>query len=151
MPRWSAGSRPGSARGIRSNVHAIGDAANRQVLDGFEAAYKAVGGRELRNRIEHAQVVALADIPRFKQLNLIASMQPTHATSDKNMALDRIGSERLRGAYAWRTFLDQGTRIAGGSDFPVESDNPFFRTARCDHAHRSMKASLRAAGILSKP
>ena len=53
-------------------------------------------------------------------------MQPTHATSDKNMAEDRIGPERLKGAYAWRTFLDQGTRIAGGSDFPVESDNPFF-------------------------
>jgi predicted amidohydrolase YtcJ len=107
------------------------------VLDGFEAAYKAVGGRELRNRIEHAQVVAPADIPRFKQLNLIASMQPTHATSDKNMALDRIGPERLKGAYAWRTFLDQGTRIAGGSDFPVESDNPFFglhaAITRTDH------------------
>jgi hypothetical protein len=123
--------------GYQVNVHAIGDAANRQVLDGFEAAYKAVGGRELRNRIEHAQVVAPADIPRFRQLNLIASMQPTHATSDKNMALDRIGPERLKGAYAWRTFLDQGTRIAGGSDFPVESDNPFFglhaAITRTDH------------------
>lgn len=127
----------GLGAGYQVNVHAIGDAANRQVLDGFEAAYKAVGGRELRNRIEHAQVVALADIPRFKQLNLIASMQPTHATSDKNMALDRIGSERLRGAYAWRTFLEQGTRVAGGSDFPVESDNPFFglhaAITRTDH------------------
>jgi len=127
----------GLAAGYQVNVHAIGDAANRQVLDGFEAAYKAVGGRELRNRIEHAQVVAPGDIPRFKQLNLIASMQPTHATSDKNMALDRIGPERLKGAYAWRTFLDQGTRIAGGSDFPVESDNPFFglhaAITRTDH------------------
>ncbi len=125
------------AAGYQVNVHAIGDAANRQVLDGFEAAYKAVGGRQLRNRIEHAQVVSLADIPRFKQLNLIASMQPTHATSDKNMAQDRIGPERLKGAYAWRTFLDQGTRIAGGSDFPVESDNPFFglhaAVTRMDH------------------
>jgi len=116
----------GLKAGYQVNVHAIGDAANRQVLDGFEAAYKAVGGRDLRNRIEHAQVVAPADIPRFRQLNLIASMQPTHATSDKNMALDRIGAERLKGAYAWRSFLDQGTRIAAGSDFPVESDNPFF-------------------------
>ena len=127
----------GLGAGYQVNVHAIGDAANRQVLDGFEAAYKAVGGRELRNRIEHAQVVAPADIPRFKQLNLIASMQPTHATSDKNMALDRIGPERLKGAYAWRSFLDQGTRIAGGSDFPVESDNPFFglhaAITRTDH------------------
>ncbi|HUO19108.1 MAG TPA: amidohydrolase [Steroidobacteraceae bacterium] len=112
--------------GYQVNVHAIGDAANRQVLDAFERAYAAVGGRQLRNRIEHAQVVALSDIPRFRQLDLIASMQPTHATSDKNMAEDRLGRERLAGAYAWRTFLAQGTRIAGGSDFPVESDNPFF-------------------------
>ena len=124
--------------GYQVNIHAIGDAANHQALDAFEAAYKLVGGRQLRNRIEHAQVVALSDIPRFKQLDLIASMQPTHATSDMNMAEDRIGRERLKGAYAWRTFLDQGTRIAGGSDFPVESDNPFFglhaAVTRQDHA-----------------
>ena len=123
--------------GYQVNVHAIGDAANHQVLNGFEAAYRAVGGRHLRNRIEHAQVVALADIPRFKQLDLIASMQPTHATSDMNMAEERIGPERLKGAYAWRTFLNQGTLIAGGSDFPVESDNPFFglhaAVTRTDH------------------
>ncbi|HXZ60550.1 MAG TPA: amidohydrolase [Steroidobacteraceae bacterium] len=112
--------------GYQVNVHAIGDAANHQVLEAFERAYLAVDGRRLRNRIEHAQVVAVSDIPRFKALDLIASMQPTHATSDKNMAEDRIGPERLKGAYAWRAFLDQGTRIAGGSDFPVESDNPFF-------------------------
>ena len=122
------------------NVHAIGDAANRQVLDAFDAAYKVVGGRELRNRIEHAQVVAVTDIPRFRQLDLIASMQPTHATSDMNMAEDRIGKERIKGAYAWRTFLGQGTRIAGGSDFPVESDDPFFglhaAVTRTDHANR---------------
>ncbi len=112
--------------GYQVNVHAIGDAANRQVLNAFAAAYQTVAGRELRNRIEHAQVVAVSDIPRFRQLGLIASMQPTHATSDMNMAEQRIGPERLQGAYAWRTFLDQGTRIAAGSDFPVESDNPFF-------------------------
>ena len=127
------------ASGYQVNVHAIGDAANRQVLNGFEAAYKTVsGGRQLRNRIEHAQIVALSDIPRFKQLDLIASMQPTHATSDMNMAEDRIGAQRLQGAYAWRTFLAQGTLIAGGSDFPVESDNPFFglysAVTRTDHA-----------------
>lgn len=124
--------------GYQVNIHAIGDAANHEVLDAFEGAYKDLGsGRELRNRIEHAQVVRVSDIPRFKQLDLIASMQPTHATSDKNMAQDRIGPERLQGAYAWRTFLDQGTRIAGGSDFPVESDNPFFglhaAVTRTDH------------------
>ncbi len=123
--------------GYQVNVHAIGDAANRQVLNAFEAAYKNVGGKDLRNRIEHAQVVALSDIPRFKQLNIIASMQPTHATSDMNMAQDRIGAERLKGAYAWRSMLKQGTIIAGGSDFPVESDNPFFgiysAVTRMDH------------------
>src|ERR1700688_1877817 len=122
------------------NVHAIGDAANRQVVDSFDAAYKVVGGRELRNRIEHAQVVAVTDIPRFKQLDLIASMQPTHATSDMNMAESRIGKERLKGAYAWHTFLAQGTRIAAGSDFPVESDNPFFglhaAVTRTDHGNQ---------------
>jgi predicted amidohydrolase YtcJ len=114
------------AAGYQVNVHAIGDAANHQVLDAFEAAYARVGGRELRNRIEHAQVLALEDIPRFKTLDLIASMQPTHATSDRTMAEARLGEERLKGAYAWRRFLDQGTRIAGGSDFPVESPNPFY-------------------------
>jgi predicted amidohydrolase YtcJ len=126
--------------GYQVNIHAIGDAANHQVLDAFEAAYRTVGGRQLRNRIEHAQVVALPDIPRFKQLDLIASMQPTHATGDMNMAETRIGPERLKGAYAWRAFLDQGTVIAGGSDFPVESDNPFFglhaAVTRTDHANQ---------------
>jgi predicted amidohydrolase YtcJ len=124
--------------GYQVNIHAIGDAANHQVLDAFEAAYRNVDGRALRNRVEHAQVVALSDIPRFKQLALIASMQPTHATSDMNMAEKRIGPERLKGAYAWRSFLEQGTLIAGGSDFPVESDNPFFgvhaAVTRTDHA-----------------
>jgi predicted amidohydrolase YtcJ len=126
--------------GFQVNVHAIGDAANRQVLNAFEAAYPRVGGRSLRNRIEHAQVVAVADIPRFKSLDLIASMQPTHATSDMNMAESRLGAERLRGAYAWRSFLAQGTRIAGGSDFPVERPNPFdglySAVTRADHAGR---------------
>ncbi len=126
--------------GFQVNVHAIGDAANHQVLDAFESAYQKVGGRQLRNRIEHAQVVSLSDIPRFKSLDVIASMQPTHATSDMNMAEERIGKDRLRGAYAWRTFLNQGTRIAGGSDFPVESPNPFFglhaAVTRTDHANQ---------------
>jgi predicted amidohydrolase YtcJ len=126
--------------GYQVNIHAIGDAANHQVLDAFEGAYRTVDGRQLRNRIEHAQVVALTDIPRFKQLDLIASMQPTHATGDKNMAEARIGPERLKGAYAWRAFLNQGTVIAGGSDFPVESDNPFFglhaAVTRTDHANQ---------------
>lgn len=107
-------------------LHAIGDRGNRVALDQIEQAYRDVGGRHLRHRVEHAQVVAIEDIPRFKALSVIPSMQPTHATSDKNMAQDRIGSQRLKGAYAWRTFLDQGSLIAAGSDFPVEYANPFF-------------------------
>lgn len=116
----------GLSKGYQMNVHAIGDKANSQVLDSFEAAYKLQGGKELRNRIEHAQVVPVSDIPRFVPLQLIASMQPTHATSDMNMAEARIGKERMKGAYAWQLYLKQGTIIAGGSDFPVESANPFF-------------------------
>ncbi|GGD48131.1 amidohydrolase [Lacimicrobium alkaliphilum] len=111
--------------GFQFNFHAIGDKANRLALDNFEQAYKNVGGKALRHRIEHAQVVTLEDIPRFKQLNIIASMQPVHATSDMNMAGDRIGTERLKGAYAWQRFLQQGTVLAAGSDFPVELVNPF--------------------------
>jgi predicted amidohydrolase YtcJ len=112
--------------GYQVCVHAIGDAANRQVLDAFESVYKEVGGRHLRHRIEHAQIVSLPDLPRFKSLDLIASVQPTHATSDMNIAEAYIGSQRLKGAYAWRTLLDQGTVLAGGSDFPVEPANPFY-------------------------
>ncbi len=129
--------------GYQVNVHAIGDATNHQVLDAIEATYKEVGGRQLRNRVEHAQVIALPDIPRFKQLDLIASMQPTHATSDMNMAENRVGKERIKGAYAWQTLLRQGTVIAGGSDFPVESANPFYglhaAVTRTDHEGRPIK------------
>ncbi|NVJ67295.1 MAG: amidohydrolase [Gammaproteobacteria bacterium] len=107
------------------NVHAIGDKGNRQVLDSFESLHNKSSIKNSRHRIEHAQVVALEDIPRFKELSIIASMQPTHATSDMNMAQDRVGSERIKGAYAWRTMLDNGVLIASGSDFPVELANPF--------------------------
>jgi len=108
------------------NVHAIGDRGNRMVLNSIESAYKKVGGRQQRNRIEHAQIVSLKDVPRFKQLDIIASMQPTHATSDMNMAGDRLGENRLKGAYAWQTFLKQGTIVASGSDFPVEYANVYY-------------------------
>lgn len=114
-----------TARGFQPAVHAIGDAANHQVLAAFAAVPTAMRAR-LRPRIEHAQVVDPADLPRFAALGVIASMQPTHATSDKGMAEDRLGSARLSGAYAWRTLIDGGARFAGGSDFPVESPNPFF-------------------------
>jgi predicted amidohydrolase YtcJ len=111
--------------GYQVNVHAIGDAGNRQILDAYAQLIPKYNNVELRHRIEHAQVVALEDIPRFRALGIIPSMQPTHATSDQNMAEQRVGHDRIKGAYAWRTFLDQGSRIACGSDFPVESPNPF--------------------------
>ena len=117
----------GASAGFQMNIHSIGDAANRQVLDAFEFITNELDNQqELRHRIEHAQVVALNDIPRFAELGIIASMQPTHATSDMNMAEDRVGSERISGSYAWQKFLEQGTVIAGGSDFPVEDVNPFY-------------------------
>jgi len=126
-------------KGYQVAVHAIGDHANREVLDSYAAAYKThPDGIARRNRVEHAQIVSLKDIPRFVPLQLIASMQPTHATSDMNMAEDRIGHERIKGAYAWQRFLKQGTIVAGGSDFPVESPNPFYglysAITREDHA-----------------
>lgn len=115
------------SHGYQVGIHAIGDRGNREVLDAYSIAYQRVGhGRELRNRIEHAQIVSERDIPRFLPLQLTASMQPTHATSDMNMAEDRVGPERMRGAYAWQRFLEQGTPLAAGSDFPVESPNPFY-------------------------
>jgi predicted amidohydrolase YtcJ len=114
-------------KGYQVGIHAIGDAANHEVLDSYAAAYKIhPDGITLRNRVEHAQILSLQDIPRYVPLHLIASMQPTHATSDMNMAEDRIGHDRIQGAYAWRRFLKQGTVVAGGSDFPVESPNPFY-------------------------
>ena len=108
------------------NIHAIGDNANMIVLDHFAALIPATGTRERRHRVEHAQVLRYEDIVRFAELGVIPSMQATHATSDKNMAQDRLGEIRIQGAYAWRKLLDAGTIIANGSDFPVESPNPFF-------------------------
>lgn len=108
------------------NVHAIGDNANKLVLDNFAALIPATGTRELRHRIEHAQILRFEDILRFAELGVIPSMQSTHATSDKNMAQDRIGEVRIQGAYAWRKLIDAGAIIANGSDFPVEYPNPFF-------------------------
>lgn len=112
--------------GFQVNIHAIGDRANRQVLNCFEKVEQQRDIRKLRNRIEHAQIVSPDDIPRFKELDIIASVQPTHATSDMNMAADRLGQKRLVGAYAWQKFERQETVVAGGSDFPVESSNPFL-------------------------
>ena len=107
------------------NFHAIGDRANRLALLQFARTFENFEQNTQRHRIEHAQVVAVEDIPLFKEYGIIPSMQPTHATSDMNMAGDRLGEARLKGAYAWQTFLQQGSVIAFGSDFPVELANPF--------------------------
>ncbi|MDT8428807.1 MAG: amidohydrolase family protein [Pseudomonadales bacterium] len=112
--------------GFQVNVHAIGDNANMQVLDNFQRLIPLTDTRARRHRIEHAQVLRYEDILRFHELGVIPSMQATHATSDMNMAQDRLGEVRILGAYAWRKLLDTGVIIANGSDFPVESPNPFF-------------------------
>lgn len=112
--------------GFQTNVHAIGDLTNRLVLDRFEQLASKEQLKQGRHRVEHAQIVSPKDIPRFAQLHILPAMQPTHATSDKNMAADRLGIARLRGAYAWKSFVDQGSRIVAGSDYPVELANPFY-------------------------
>jgi predicted amidohydrolase YtcJ len=105
-------------------VHAIGDAGVHATLNAFEAARTAHPKSTVRLRVEHAQVVQPADVPRFAKLNAIASMQPTHATSDMPWAEARLGSDRIRWAYAWRTLEEAGAQVAFGSDFPVESHEP---------------------------
>jgi hypothetical protein len=109
-------------------VHAIGDAANAQLLGAIEELANTYKG-DRRWRIEHAQIVDPADLPRFGRLGIIASMQPVHQTSDWRMAEARMGIERLGGAYAWRSMIANGSTLAFGSDFPVESPNPFFGLA----------------------
>jgi len=114
--------------GFQVGIHAIGDRANRQVMDVFERVQREVpGSRALRMRIEHAQILDVAEIPRFAKLGVIASMQPTHATSDMPWAAARIGEARVEeGAYVWRKLLDSGAVLASGSDFPVEDANPLL-------------------------
>ena len=112
--------------GFQVNTHAIGDNANMKVLDNYERLISETDSRNLRHRIEHAQILRYEDILRFAKLGVIPSMQATHATSDKNMAQDRIGEVRIQGAYAWRKLMQADTLIANGSDFPVESPDPFW-------------------------
>ena len=112
------------AHGFQVNTHAIGDRANRIVIDAYAAALQ--GRNDRRFRIEHAQVVALEDIPRFAEYSIVASMQPSHATSDMRWAQARLGPWRINGAYAWRRFLTLGIPVASGSDFPVEEPNPLW-------------------------
>ena len=135
-------------RGIQVETHAIGDRANRLILDLYEQAFKAVppdqrggrssatpGSRELappdsggdvRWRVEHAQILDPADLPRFSKLGVIPSMQPSHAISDLFFAPRRLGMDRLAGAYAWQSLLKSGCIIAGGSDAPVERGEPMI-------------------------
>ncbi len=116
----------GLARGVQVCTHAIGDRGNREVLDAYERALQRARLPEHRFRIEHAQLLSPEDIPRFAELGVIASMQPTHCTTDMRWVADRVGDERARGAYAWASLLRHGARIAAGSDFPVEGHNPML-------------------------
>jgi predicted amidohydrolase YtcJ len=130
------------AAGFQIALHCIGDKANRMALDGFETAWKT-NGRWIdefvpdtglvkmatppsRNRIEHAQVVAPSDFARFAALGVIASMQPSHAISDKRWAEDRLGEYRVMGAYSWHTMMSHGVHVPFGTDWPVESMNPYI-------------------------
>jgi predicted amidohydrolase YtcJ len=113
-----------AAMGFQVATHAIGDAANAQVISTYEGLSRQYGA-DRRWRLEHAQIVDPADIPRIAKAGIIASMQPTHQTSDRLMAEKRLDPPRLEGAYAWQTILQSGARMAFGSDFPVESPNPF--------------------------
>jgi predicted amidohydrolase YtcJ len=118
-------------RGVQVETHAIGDRANRVILDLYERALMSVPPerrkvREPRWRVEHAQIIGPQDIPRFSKLGVIASMQPSHAISDLFFAPSRLGKERLAGAYAWQSLIKSGAIIAGGSDAPVERGEPMI-------------------------
>lgn len=114
-----------SEHGIQVAAHAIGDGAVQQVIDAYEKVLSENPQEDHRWRIEHYQVSNESQIEKVVELGIIPSMQPTHATSDKNMAEDRLGSERIEYSYAWRTIIDAGSHIIGGSDAPVELINPF--------------------------
>src|SRR5258705_6420678 len=118
-------------QGIQVETHAIGDLANRFILDEYETALKAVATnerkiRDPRWRVEHAQIVNPSDIPRFAQLGIIPSMQPSHAIGDLFFAPSRLGISRLAGAYAWQSFIKSGIVVPGGSDAPVERGEPMI-------------------------
>jgi predicted amidohydrolase YtcJ len=123
--------REGLERGFQVCVHAIGDRANTVVLDAYARALASArrppgaDPADHRSRIEHAQILRAEDIARFRPLGVIPSMQATHCTSDMAWAAERLGPDRLAGAYAWRSLLTTGVVVAGGSDFPVESPSPF--------------------------
>jgi predicted amidohydrolase YtcJ len=112
--------------GFQLNVHAIGDRANRVVLDAFESALQEVPVADHRFRVEHAQILHWDDIPRFAKLDVIPSMQGSHQTSDMYWVPARLGWSRAQGTYAWRSLLNTGVVIPNGSDFPVEAVNPLI-------------------------
>ena len=135
--------------GVQVNTHAIGDRANRLVLSWYEDEMKAVPVAERkvaepRWRIEHSQIIALEDIARFSASGIIASMQPSHAIGDLHFAVDRIGKDRLVGGYAWRSLIDSGAVVAGGTDAPVEVGDPriefYAATVRKDQSGYSNDA-----------
>jgi len=116
--------REAAARGFQVCTHAIGDRANRTVLDAYAAA---LGGKnDKRFRVEHAQVISLPDFQMFSDYSVLPAMQATHATSDMRWAAQRLGPDRIAGSYAWRRFLKLGIPVANGSDFPVEEPNPML-------------------------
>jgi len=117
--------------GFQIAFHAIGDKANRVALDVFAAVQRANGPRDRRDRIEHAQVVAPDDFARFAKLNVIASMQPSHETTDMRWAESRLGPDRIHGAYAWNTMLKDNVHLAFGTDYPVEPISPFRGLYAC--------------------
>lgn len=117
--------------GFQLAFHAIGDRANRVGLDVFAAVRDANGLRDRRDRVEHAQIVAVADLARFATLDVIASMQPSHLLDDERWATDRLGPERVKGAYAWHTLQQGGVHLAFGTDYPVESIDPLRGLYAC--------------------
>lgn len=148
-------------KGIQIATHAIGDRGNRLTLDLYEKALKAVSPEtrviaDPRHRIEHAQIIAAEDIPRFHALGVIPSMQPSHAIGDLHFAVRRLGKDRMTRGYVWRTLLDSGCLIPGGSDAPVEEGNPMIEfyaaTVRKDTTgfsnedwHRELRVSRKEA------
>ena len=131
------------AAGFQIAFHAIGDRANRLALDTFAAIREANGARDRRDRVEHAQILALDDIPRFAALGVIASMQPCHLLDDERWAESRIGSERIKGGYAWNSLEKSGAHLAFGTDYPVESVNPLRGLYAC--ATRELPAAAQPA------
>ena len=123
--------------GAQIAIHAIGDRGNRLVLDAYQQAFAADPGalKAARWRVEHAQILSPEDLPRFSQLGVIASMQPSHAIGDLYFAPARLGPERLKGAYAWESLLKTGAAVAGGSDAPVEKGDPLVEFYAAAYRH----------------